>query len=421
MKPRPSASEKQRAPIFRVVARRDFALLWAGSFISFLGSQIQGIVQGFLVYEMTGDKAKLAFVWFCASAPVSFFGPFLGVLGDMLDRRRLMYAAMLVSSAGAFYLAYASYTGTIQFWHFVAFALLMGFVQTVEVPTRQSIVRSVVPAELMPSAVPLQAMAFNGSRVMGPALGGLLLGWFGATFCFTFNGISFLAVCVAVLLMRADLRPVRGEPQPVIDLILDGARYTLRDKGLRTLFFMEAATSMFGMVYLVLLPAIAKDQLGLDEKGLGVAMSFVGVGAFISLVTLATISHYPIKRGIARLAMVGMSLGLVLLSFAPTPALAFPVLFLLGASGVAQFNTTNTLFQLLSPEHLRGRVIAMHMWAISGTMPIGVMFFGWIAKAVSLHAALIGGGAGLALATIWAYVVRANVQEPQPEKEESAA
>jgi MFS family permease len=155
---------------------------------------------------------------------------------------------------------------------------------------------------------------------------------------------------------------------------------------------MEICVSSFALIYMPLMPAIAKDMLGLGKRGLGQAMSVIGIGAMASLIGLMMVSHKPIKALIARIAMTSMGVTLILLSFTRTVWLAFPLLVLTGAASVAQFNTTNTLFQLLAPEHLRGRVIAMHIWALSGLGPLALPVFGWLADRIGVPETLLIGG-----------------------------
>lgn len=391
---------KQSAAL-RVFRHRDFRLLWGGAFLSFVGSWIQNIAQGWLVFELTHDAAKLAFVTFCSMMPTSLFGPFAGVLTDMLNRRVVLVITQAIFGAGALFLAAASFYGFIQYWHIVVVALVSGFASTVEIPTRQSLVSQVVPPEDLAAAVPLNAMTFNLARVLGPSIGAILLTLFGAATCYLANGLSYLALIVAVLVIRADLSAAKRVAEPISDLLLAGVRYTLRDRRLRTLFLMEVGVSTFGLFYLPLMPAVAKSMLGLDKTGLGLAMTFVGIGAMLGLVSLMALADKPVKTRLVGFSMAALGASLMLLSFVRSPAAAFPLLAVAGMAGVVQFNCTNTLFQLLSPPELRGRVLAMHVWALSGLNPFGTLFFGWFAKVVSMSAAMqLGGGLVLAGATV---------------------
>lgn len=387
------ARRLQRAPSLRPFRHRDFRLLWCGAFVSFIGSWVQNVAQGWLVYyHLDQGVERLAFVAFCSMAPITALGPFAGALADTLNKRNVLALTQLGYAIGALFLAVATWQGFVQYWHVVVVALLFGTLNTIEMPARQSIVGTIVPPDDLSAAIPLNAMTFNLARVLGPAVGGLLLQQFGPAVCYTINGISYFALLGAALGLHTNLNAHPRDPQPIRDLVLEGMKYTFRDVRLRTLFLMESTVSIFALFYLGLMAAIAKDMLGLDERGLGFAMTSIGVGAISGLILLSQLARMPIKATLCRVAMTTMGLTLIALSAVREPALAFALFALAGASGVIQFNTTNVLFQSISPPYLRGRVMAMHLWALSGLTPIGSLLFGWLAHQTSLpHSLAIGG------------------------------
>ena len=247
----------------------------------------------------------------------------------------------------------------------------------------------VVPPEDLGAAVPVNAMTFNVARIFGPAFGGILLAHFGVSMCYFLNGISFLALIWAALAIKADLSSHPRKPQPISDLLTEGFLYTMRDCRLRTLFILETVTAGFGLSYLPLLPAYVHQVMGIvneeaAKKTLGSAFTAVGIGALSGLLLVTQYAESRHKAGIIRGSMWTLAVGLVLLSVAQHPIFVYPILAVIGAAGVAQLNTTNALFQLMSPEHLRGRVLAMHIWALNGFSPFGVLFFGWLANKTRL-------------------------------------
>lgn len=407
--PGPLRERLREFPAVRALRHRDFRLLWIGAFFSFTGSWVQNVAQGWLVFELTKDEAKLALVAFCQMVPVFVFGMIAGSLVDTMNRRFLLTLSQSVFATSALFLAWATATGTIAYWQILVVSLVNGLMSTIEIPARQSLLSRVVPPDDLPAAVPINALTFNAARMIGPAIGGFLLAKFGVQTCYLVNGLSYAALILAVIAIRADLSAETREPAPIKDLVLEGVRYTLRDVRLRALFMMECCTSMFGIFYLTLMPAIAKELLGLGKVGLGNAMTSVGVGAVIGLASLAGISHLPIKPLLIRLAMTVLGLGLVGLTFASTPWMAFPILALIGMASVVQFNTTNTLFQLLSPPNLRGRVIAMHVWALSGLSPFGTLFFGWLASVAGLRIAIGSGAIVMLFGTLLAWIHRGRL------------
>ncbi len=370
--------------LVRVLSYRDFRLLWIGAFVSFTGSWVQNVAQGYFVYRLTGSEAALALVSFCSSVPVFLFAFLAGTMSDAFDKRKVLVIAMLCLSAASLFMSAATYFGFIQYWQIVCVALFVGLVGCVEMPTRQSIVSRVVPAEDLPAAVPVNAMTFNVARIFGPAIGGVILATLGVPFCYLVNGFTFLALIWAVKAIKADLTPHPREAQPIRDLLFEGMLYTMRDGRLKTLFFLETLTAAAGLAYITLLPAFVEQVMGLElepaKKALGMAYTCVGIGALIGLLVITQIAHSEKKGTIIRAAMWLIGLGLITLSFARSPWIAYPVFGLVGMATIAQFNTTNALFQILSPERLRGRVLAMHIWALNGLSPFGILFFGWLAN-----------------------------------------
>jgi predicted MFS family arabinose efflux permease len=213
-------------------------------------------------------------------------------------------------------------------------------------------------------------------------------------------------------MIRADLGPMIKEPQPIRDLVAEGFRYVFKEDRLRVIFLLEAATSVFGVFYLGLMAAIAKTKLGLGASGLGNLFTAIGVGAVIGLLLVSTISGRPVKFTIVRVAMSMVAIALCLLAWAPNQAIAMVCLAMCGMGTIMQFNTSNTLFQLIAPAHLRGRALAMHMWAVSGVAPAGILIFGWVADHFGINAAL-GAGGGILLAwSVWGWIRTWSMQDP---------
>lgn len=388
----------------RALRHRDFRLLWIGAFVSFIGSQIQMVGQGWLVYNLTGSEQKLAIVSFAAMIPIFVLGPAGGSLADLLNKRAVLITAQITYAAIALFLALATYFGFIEYWMIATAALMTGLVTAVETPTRQSLVSRVVPPKELSQAIPLNAMTFNLARVVGPAVGGFVLAKMGVPATYLLNALTFTALILAVTAIRSNLRSTHNGERPVLkDILFEGARYVMREPRLRTLFFLEATTSIFGIFYIALMPAIAAQFFGLGKEGLGNAYMAAGVGAFAALLTLTMIATRFVRGYLVAAAMTLVATGLLLLPVAGSAWLGFPILALLGFGSVVQFNTTNTMFQIISPDRLRGRTIAMHMWALGGLAPWGTLLFGSIAQFAGLRTALWLGGGVVALGAAFAW------------------
>lgn len=388
--------------LLRVLRFPDFRLLWIGTFLSFTGSWVQNVAQGYYVYNLTHNAVLLALVSFAWNVPVLFLGLFAGSFSDRFDKRAVLIWTQVFFTCTAFYLALATYFGFVQYWQIVAVSFLNGFVSCIEMPTRQSIVSRVVPVEELAAAVPINSMTFNVARILGPAIGALILDKIGVSACYFINAISFFALVWAGWAIRSDLKPTESHASPLSDLVFEGALYTFRDYRLRTLFLLETVTACFGLAYVPLIPAYVQDVLKVaDPKaGNGHAYTAVGIGAIVGLLLVAYLADSPRKGRIIQFSMWSMGAGLMLLSAVRIPIVAFAVFACIGLSSMMQLNVTNSLFQLLSPDRLRGRVLAMHIWALNGLSPFGVLFMGWTAdRTANVHGNLwvASGGVPLAL------------------------
>lgn len=390
----------------RVFRHRDFRLLWSGAFLSFIGSWIEAVAQGYVVYQLTKSEYLLGLVTFFGMLPVTVIGLFAGSLADMFNKRILLVVTQSVFALGSMFLAAATYFGFVQYWHLVTVALILGTVNAIDMPTRQSIVSRVVPPEDIQVAIPINAMTFNLARLIGPTIGGLILAWWGPSLCYFVNSLSFLAIIFAGLAIRADLTARTREPQPLGDLIMEGFLYTMRDVRLRTIFILESCVSIFALFYIPQIPAIADKMLNLPKTDLAPSYLAVGIGAVAALVATLSLADKPFKALLLRIAITTMGVGLLLLSMARSPWVAYPFFTLLGFASVLLFNTCNTLFQTLAPDRLRGRVLSMHVWALSGIGPFGIFGFGYLAERQGLPFAFQLGGGLVLIAAAYSWVYR---------------
>jgi len=372
-----------KAALVRVLRYPDFRLLWIGAFVSFTGSRIENLAQGYFVFDLTHNEQKLATVTFFWSLPVLLFGLAAGSFSDHFNKRTVLIWTQVLLAMNAFYMAIATFYHFIEYWQIVLVAFLNGMISCIEMPTRQSIVSRVVPVEDLASAVPVNAMTFNIARIIGPAIGGIVLTKIGVSACYLLNAISFAALVWTGVAIKSNLKSLHAERGPLKDIVFEGALYTFRDQRLRTLFILEGITACVGLAYIPLVPAYVEDVLRdpNPKTGLGYAFTAVGLGAMCGLLVITQLTDSKYRGTIIRTAMLSMGVGLLALALVRNDLFAYIVFAILGASAMMQLNTTNALFQLLAPDRLRGRVLAMHIWAINGLSPFGVLFFGWLANA----------------------------------------
>lgn len=389
--------------LYRVFRHRDYRLLWIGAFLSFIGGWIQNIGQGVLVYDITGNKEKLALITLFWNLPVLVLGPFAGGMVDTLNKKKLLVWTQILLAAIAFTVGILTWTGNITFNILLFAALANGVVSCFEMPVRQAMMSASVPKEDVAIAIPVQGFSFNLARVVGPALASLVLANMKIEHTYIINGFSYLALIFAALAVKTSMAALADRTAPMFDLILEGFRYMWREPRLKTLFLIETLVNFFALFYLAQMPAIAKDMLGLDKDGVGYITTAVGVGAVIALITNTRTADLHIKGNLIKGAVFAMAVGLALLSQTTTIWVAMPVMVVLGMSSILIFNLCNSLMQLIAPEQLRGRVISVHVWALSGLGSLGVYPYGWLSEHYGLRLALqIAAVITLAIG-IWAY------------------
>jgi MFS family permease len=374
---------------------------WTGAFVSFTGNWIQTVAQGWLVYHLTRDPATLALVSFAGQAPVFFMGPFTGAVADSFDKRRVVIVTQTSLALTALTLAAVTLFGYVEVWHILLLGLLNGIIWSFDVPARQSLISELVDTEDIANAIPLTGATFNVARLVGPSIGGILLASVGPGVCFLVNGLSYAAMLSGLLAVRPRSEARVEDTQPAFQRMTEGIRTVARTPAFRTLILLEIVISVFGLFYIVQLPAYAADVLGTGKQGLGYLYSAIGVGAVSGLGTLAMLSRYRGRGRVPALAMTGFSLGLLALglvgiaiadgSSLHASLVAGLCLVVTGYCGTTMLNGTNTLLQANAAEHLRGRVVGVHFWALSGLGPIGTLLFGEIAARIGVSESFLVG------------------------------
>jgi MFS family permease len=330
---------------------------------------------------------------------VLLFALVAGVAADRLARRRALYWTQGSAMVLAFTLAALTATGTVRVWHVALLAFGAGTAGAFDIPIRQSLLQDLVGREDLPNAIALNSLAFNGARLLGPALGGLLLAELGEAMVFLVNGLSYLAVLVGLALMRTE--PATRRPSDSwLSGMREGIAWVRGSRKARLFLALVSISSVFGLPYSILLPVFARDVLGVGARGLGFLTGATGLGATVGALYLAGRG----TRGRGVLVAVAMALlGASLVAFALSRAFALSLLLLVlvGAAMIVQMATSNTLLQLLAPEELRGRIVSFYMLAFLGTAPVGSLLAGTLAHALGTPAAVAIGGAVCLAAALW--------------------
>ncbi|NJD28802.1 MAG: MFS transporter [Chloroflexi bacterium] len=406
---RPSVAAVAAFEGWRALRHRNYRLFFGGQFVSLIGTWMQQLAQGWLVLQLTNDPLALGVVAAAQFLPVLVLGLFGGLLADALPKRRTLIATQIVAMVLAFTLFGLSISGVVEVWHVVALALLLGCANAVDMPTRQAFAVEMVGREDIGNAIALNSAVFNMARIVGPAIGGLTIGAFGIPAAFLLNGISFLAVIGAYLVMRdRELQLPPSLPRPgsagaVVENLVEGLGYVRRTGVVLMAIVMIAVVSTFAMNFTVLMPPLARDVLGLDATGFGFLMSAMGLGSLTAALGIA----FAGRTGPRVIVAGAFALGLfeVILGLSRSFPLSMVAIFLAGFGAIAMSATANTVIQLSVPDHLRGRVISVYTTVFAGSTPIGGLVMGAIASAFGTAVAIGAGGvvsiAAAVGATLW--------------------
>ncbi len=373
---------------FRAMQHRNFQLFIAGQLVSLIGTWMQTTAQLWLVYKLTGSAALLGVFGFASQVPMLFLSSIGGYVGDRYDRHRGVIATQTVSMVLAFVLAGLTLTHLINEWELIVIAFLVGMVNAFDVPIRQAFLVEMVGKEDLPNAIALNSSIFNGARVVGPAIAGFAIAWVGEGWCFFLNGLSFVAVIVALLMMRIERREIKPSTDSPLRSFVEGFRYAMSDLPMRSALLLLSVLSLFGLQYSVFMPIYAQDILKGNARTLGWLMSSAGIGAVLGALHFAARTHY---KGLARwiaATSTTCSVCLILFSQARVFWLCVAVLFVVGFAATSQMAATNTLIQNRVPDELRSRVMAVYATMFMGVQPIGALIAGGVAKRFGAQNAL---------------------------------
>jgi len=360
----------------RTLGYRNFQLFFGGQLISLIGTWMQNIAQSWLVYRLTGSSVLLGAVAFAGQIPIFFLAPLGGIVADRRSRRRIVIATQTASMLLAFALAALTLTGTVHVWHVFVLASSLGAVNAFDIPARQSFqVEMVGKADLM-NAIALNSSMFNASRVIGPAIAGILVAAIGEGWCFFLNAVSYLAVITGLLLMNVEERQ-RGAPgiSPWAS-VMEGFGFVVRNMPVHAILMLLGVVSLAGMPYTTLMPIFADRILHGGPRAMGWLMGCAGVGALGGALRLASRTEL---KGLGRwLPVASFAFGATLIGFAWSRVfwLSACILVLAGFGMMIEMASSNTLVQSMAPDELRGRVMSVYSMVFMGMAPFGALLAG---------------------------------------------
>ncbi len=397
--------------VLRALRHRDFRYFFLGNLTSNVGTWMQNVAQGWLVLELAKHDSAfwLGVVGFASSLPMLVFSLIGGVIADRLNRRRLLVITQTAMMVFAFVLAALTWTHTVNIASVTVLAFATGLAMAVTLPAYQAMQTELVPPQDLTNAIALNSAQFNLARIAGPMLGGFGILWFGMAGNFFVNGISFLAVLVALAAIHYPPgAAAEGHSQVWRDLA-DGFRYVHRESLMRALLTVTSLVSLLALPYFVFVPYFARDVLRLDARHFGLLMAASGLGALLGATFMAY--RHPRHRGRVVLGFASsVALGIVLFSYSRWFAVSAVLLGIIGFSMVMAIGNVNALLQQLSSRAMRGRVMSIYTCAFLGLSPIGSLAAGSAAKWVGAPLA-IAAMAGLSLAgTVVIWIARPDLR-----------
>lgn len=397
------------ARTFSALRYRDFRLLWLGAFASTTGTFMQTLAQGWLVYTMTGSAFLLGVDGFLATGPMLLFSLFGGVIADRMERRKIMMLSQILQGSFALILAGLIYLHTVKVWHIFILSFLTGSAQSISGPAYASLLPLLVRREDMSNAVAMNSMQFNLARVIGPALGGVVFGLWGATACFGINGLSFGFVIIALTMIKMPPVLPNATSTSMMAQLKEGFVFVASKRSLLLLTFLSFAGTFLGMPLFTMMPVVAKKIFNLGPQGLSLLQADYGIGSVLGALFVAGSSHAAKKGRLALALQLVFAATLVAFGLSRHLTASLIIAFIAGAAIVGVISLYSSLVQLSTSDAMRGRVMSIFMLAFRGGMPLGNLLAGFVAQRWSISTALEVNGIALAVVALVFIVKRTDL------------
>jgi MFS family permease len=394
--------EEQGPRLLRALRHRNYRLFFGGQSVSLIGTWITRVATSWLVYRLTGSALLLGVVGFCGQIPTLLLSPVAGVLVDRHDRHRILVITQVLSMLQSLALALLALPGIITVREILVLQVVQGVINAFDTPARQSfIVDMIEDRSDLPNAIALNSSMVNGSRIIGPSIGGVIIAAVGEGWCFMIDAISYVAVIASLLAMLVRKKPPRDQSTRVVEELRAGFMYVSRSVPMRSALLLLALVATMGMPYTVLMPAIASGVLHGGAHTLGFLMTASGLGALAGALYLASRSSV---LGLGRamvVATIAFGIGLVAFSLSHVVWLSLLLLPIVGGGMMVETASTNTILQTIVEERMRGRVMSFYTMAFLGTAPLGSLLAGVAADRIGAPMTIFFGGLACVAAGIW--------------------
>ncbi|MBV8138663.1 MAG: MFS transporter [Deltaproteobacteria bacterium] len=383
-----SETDQRRPTAFRALRHRNYRLYFFGQLTSLAGTWMQSAAQAWLVLKLTNSSMMLGVVSFAQFTPILLVGLFAGVIVDRVDRRRLIIATQTLLMLSAFTLAALTWSGRVRVYHVIMLAALNGTIGAFDMPGRQSFVVEMVGYEDLANAIALNSMMFNGARMIGPAMAGLLIAGLGTAMCFFLNGLSFLAVIWSLTQMEIPARAIAASGARVTKQLGEGLAYVWRHRPIFYQMTLAAVSNGLGYQYLVLVPLFARNVLHGDARTYGFLVAIQGLGSVLGAATLASrVTTTGIRNNLI-IGLIISGFGIVVFGLSRLILVSLAAQLVIGA-GLTNFRASNnTLVQVFVSDELRGRVMSTYQLAAVGMTPLGALLVGFLGTRIGPRAAV---------------------------------
>jgi predicted MFS family arabinose efflux permease len=394
--------------IFKAFHYRDFRLMWIGACTSSIGTWMQIVAQGWLIYRLSHSARLLALDQFLGGIPIFLFSLIGGVVADRKERRKILLASQYVQMASAGLLTVLVATGHVHVWHILCLSFVSGLAQAFGGPAYQALIPTLVDREDMPNAIALNSIQFNMAVTIGPALAGQALAKLGETWCFGLNALSFLAPIISLSMISARFLPV-STTESIFSSLKQGIKFVRKQHSMEALVVLAFCMTALSMPMRTYIPVFVKDIFHRGPETYGNLLSLMGIGSICGSLMIAAIGNMRRKGRFALTMLVVLGAGIAGFSLSKSLPISYAVLVLVGASMMAVFATVTSLVQLITTNEMRGRVMSVYNCAFRGGMPMGNLLSGWLVPIFTAPAVLAVNGFLLILVALYFLAVQRRV------------
>lgn len=394
--------------VFKAFHYRDFRLMWFGACTSSIGTWMQIVAQGWLIYRLSHSAFLLALDQFLGGIPIFLFSLIGGVVADRIERRKILLVSQYMQMASAGILTILVATGVVQVWHILCLSFVSGLAQAFGGPAYSALIPTLVEREDMPNAIALNSIQFNMAVTIGPALAGQALAKLGEKWCFGLNAVSFLAPIISLSIISTRFLPAKTA-ESMFNSLKQGIKFVRKQHSMEALIVLAFCMTALSMPMRTYIPVFVKDIFHRGPETYGNLLSLMGLGSICGSLAVAGSGNIRRKGRVALTMLICLGIGIAGFSLSRSLPLSYAMLVLVGASMMAVFATVNSLVQLITTEEMRGRVMSVYNCAFRGGMPMGNLLSGWLVPLFTAPVVLAVNGGMLILVALYFLLVQRRV------------